>query len=1798
MSFGDFYGSGVMQDPLLYQQMLRSQIGTQGFFPGLSGMHALRHPSFPATFSRFEADYNRGYYQQSDQRGFLSMIGASLGSLALNQTPLAVNNMNFQRNLENYRNTIAYSRGRLELMQRQAWAMMNRFAAQAARQRGVVYDREQQEKLRNAVLGPVGQIGLVGAQTLLGDELLENAFGVRGSGAGMYDAAYNQATYFTEPGGIPWSPEARSQYAARAASMLYLDPEALRQRKLNSLEGGRLYNALTARGLLGSFSEDVSSLRPADVREAGIRYLETARPDAVRSEILRQSQKRILAAREINLLSDRISQTQQSLRRETDPVRIGEKTREIYQLQETRTQLEQDHGLTPRIISYRGSLDELDSTLRSLSLASPTGPPPESLRNNAARLLRETGFEPSGGTDLDLTDPRNVENLSAFVGRTRQRLEEISRLSGAASQDEVQTERERIEPVVSRLAEQLRAGGSDKLRYLENRLRERNGLEAAGRQEEAERMDSEIQDRLAEIAKESSEPAWSGPEGRLAAERVRLEYQSRPEAIEEAEHRILFRERQRRTSEDRHRLYGETAADAERVGLRSSGALHADTEAIPVDAMVSESDLYQEAIRNPELERAIRNEAKLKAASRRYTDYEKAIKALQESMTEHSKSMEELVDAMTGFAGGNLSSMDPLRLRRNVRQTYALARQLGQGDEYVAGVLGQSTEVMRALRLEEGYVPYLTQQTILDRTAATRHPVDAGVRGSRPAEETAAVRSMERANFLESDDSNTAGVLLRMREKGQLQAGSAAETYLNRLLAGQRVEALSPVQVREMILSSVKPGQGWETHLERMLSDRRSNQASLLDHQEMLSEITDSMQEARILQNTSYSLGMELAASGPVRPVLQKLIETRPDLDAGRLSVSFSNQFQSSAKRAMERFLDSEERNRIAAERQISPRDFDRNERVFTYLLQEEIRRTAGTAEAGSLDQLSATAAADFLASDEGHTLVAQTVPLTFERTLGNVQGVLQRFDRGTKEERRQFERAAERQSLMDEAASIVLPASLVARGAELIGGGASPSQLLSGILNLYDTGPDSEVMRIYKETETNLDHLTAVQERIREVSATPVSATFTAERKREILSGLQEELETARQKHFDNANRFRTAIDPLVERFTKQEEAALANQLGHDVSLLKQVTNVPDETGRIRIKAARPSDLRINETTGLVEAHEGNGVWGLKRDALYAGEVTTKDKDGKEITTYRKLSGNAQEGWTYRDESGRAAAYTGEIMTGTQRLVRDRDGLVNTPYVYLNDAWYFRDAETEQLHLLVDEQGVAVYGSKADEVLRGPQLDAETSEGFTKRLREQGIKEDATARFSEEDNRKIEQLRMLERQAERKTLAETPEERWNRLANSQVKGTTGLRSVKVRAASNASGESFPVIDRGSREEDERNAWNLYQTQLRELSPLVGEYFREGNIDILLGAGIDVRDMPVRRKYWQELTDEKAKDASIAEVAGMKAKEASAKQLGREAAAPFNNLGRTRLTDEQFQLLQGDLTSRTKPILDGRKELNYDQLLRLDAAMQEIESDSYQPKDRRDAAAEAREMLQPVLKNSLAVRERELKLQEAREAAGLVLDSAPAEGYRTDRAGTFAEGTARTPPKDPESGTVPIQGSLDFTDTITKEITVPPESSVPEETPSGTAPVSSSDPMSAFNRAVSQSSSFLDIFREGQGQSSFPQKPAERLPWMIPSTREVLRERLSLPFYRTLERLSQGVSPEADPLESGSAPFSRSGNIPITPEGEPTYKSQSCTLQADRVQFSVDSMTVEGGVVSVTGTGESRGSRPGSPLVI
>ncbi len=50
------------------------------------------------------------------------------------------------------------------------------------------------------------------------------------------------------------------------------------------------------------------------------------------------------------------------------------------------------------------------------------------------------------------------------------------------------------------------------------------------------------------------------------------------------------------------------------------------------------------------------------------------------------------------FAGGNLHQMDTVQPKRTVQQAYALARQLGHGDEYVEGLMGQSPTDARCAR--------------------------------------------------------------------------------------------------------------------------------------------------------------------------------------------------------------------------------------------------------------------------------------------------------------------------------------------------------------------------------------------------------------------------------------------------------------------------------------------------------------------------------------------------------------------------------------------------------------------------------------------------------------------------------------------------------------------------------------------------------------------------------------------------------------------------------------------------------------------------------------------------------------------------------------------------------------------------------------------------------------------------------------------------------------------------------------------------------------------------------------------
>ncbi|HBT75881.1 MAG TPA: hypothetical protein DEB39_02925, partial [Planctomycetaceae bacterium] len=797
MSYPFNPATDIYADSDYAQQVVNQYQGNQYYVPGFNS---------DDSSIGFGRHYGRGFYQFEDSRSSPTALATTAASIFRGKRAVPFNERNLGQNLDVYENSRAYSQGRMHQLQMAAMERANNMARNVALQRNQFYGAEQQTRLERMFSSAAMSVMLSGAQAVMPADTFEAMFGRAGSAMGMYDAAYSQSTYRLGGDGSRWTPDRRLRYASQAMSMLYQDPIQRSKRLFHSVQGGELWTNLEAMGLLGGNDENYFEREPRETVRSAIGYFRDNNVSPHASQRTRDLHEKVQKRQAINDRRRELSDLRDIINSPLDDDQKLEAIREYRQKSSELSRLEKDTGTTPHTRTDSMPADMSKATAAMQNLQShynrrlSYGRDREGFDRETERLaliaqkeIVDANLGAASGHSIDLNnldDDRTRQRIVNSLERAQETREQYVRAeqqakAGVTDRD-IDTQATRyIREAQNRFAEIVSAPDRDAGMANSRRLDEL--LVKAQKVFEIQARKG-TEEEVAEARKKAIEAAGGGLTGELVLQMAnrKLLGESLDLRSDDSETRKIIR---RRIQDDRNTVMEGTRhrIDEEllRGGFKSRDIDTVDLTELPLNEIVSLSDAIIAAQDDPRLAEWLKNSATINSKKSRWAEYEKAIKALQESITDKNASPAKLLETLNNFAGGNLHQMDTVQLKRTVQQTYALARQLGQGDEYVEASMGQSQQMLAALGVNRAFTGWHGMQGLAHKAAVLENPEYLGVWGAQSSAETTATADSHRAAWLKSDVANQWGAALNVRDMyGDFREGSSADNYMRALERG------------------------------------------------------------------------------------------------------------------------------------------------------------------------------------------------------------------------------------------------------------------------------------------------------------------------------------------------------------------------------------------------------------------------------------------------------------------------------------------------------------------------------------------------------------------------------------------------------------------------------------------------------------------------------------------------------------------------------------------------------------------------------------------------------------------------------------------------------------------------------------------------------------------------------------------------------------------------------------------------------------------------------------------------------
>jgi len=1467
------------------QQVVNQYQGNRYYVPGFnSGDRPLE----------FVESHGRGYYRYADERSGPTAMAATGTALLTGKVAIPFNRRNLGHNLDVYENSRAYFQGRMRQLQRMALDRADRMARNVAVQRNRFYGAQQQERLARMFESAATSVFLSGAQAMMPPEVFEALFGRAGSGMGMYDAAYSQSTYRLKSDGSRWSPGERLRYASQATSMLYLDPFERRRRLFDSVEGGRLWSSLEAMGLLGGNEADAFDQAPEEAVKSAIEYFRDTELAPHASQRTRGLHERIQKRQAINDRRRELANLQDAINSPLDDDQKLQAIKEYRQKSSELLRLEKDSLVMPH--------RELDRTPVDMGKAT------AAMQNLQAHYNRRTSY----GRDQERFD-RETERLALIAQK-----EIVDANLGTASGHSIDLNNLGDDKARQRIVSSLERAQTSREQYIQAERQAKAALTDQDVEAGTQRHIRAAQERFSEIVTDPDRDAGMTNSRKLddlltKAQKV-FEIQARKGTAEEMEEakrkavetagggaigelvlqianrKLLGESLDLRGDDPETREIVKRSIRAERTatvesarlkideellhgGLRSRDWEKIDLSELPLDEIVSFSEAIIAAQDDPRLAEWLKNSAMINSKKGRWAEYEKAIRALQEAITDKNASPSKLLETLHNFAGGNLHQMDVTQLKRTVQQTYALARQLGQGDEYVEASMGQSQQMLAALGVNRAFTGWHGMQGLAHKAAVLENPEYLGVWGAQSSAETTATADAHRAAWLKSDVANQWGAALNVKRiYGEFRAGSSADNYMTALERGdstfERITTdaegnrrseqwsvqMSEMQWRQVVSESFDTDdpdriKAARSSLGAVIANRGVNQKAIYDNPDQAAVV----QHAHSAAQFTTSVAMASRASTARGFVNQQAAERTDTM--GVTATERGRVLQQVYLEMADQMLDSDQVERIVRTSGIDREDPYFIGKIGAAFQQESFAAVLKTAPKDSAEYKVAEAYVDLMANQKDRDEMAVPIQhLLDEIGLNtghqNAVNALKNLSRKVAAGQQvQVAVAAEEQRQKDAYSEGFSP-SMLARFSDSLGEGATFEEIVNALFQTVDLDPVSDLMQAhkdFKEANARVRRLDIERSRILR------NRDLSEEDRVRLLGKNEERRRSAIQNLGDAQATLQPELTAMRLGFEKMSTAEFDSVFGMDLDLLNQVVTVEDQPGgRFRLRKLKKDEVRINAESGIMQVREGQ-TWVDKQDAAYFAQMSQKSEQGEEYYFKELFRENGQ--WKYLDDDGSLVTFDpnaegSKMAIGTKILTRAQDGSVKAANYQWTNGFLTKTSEDGlttnvvtdsdgQLIRMDSELGKAIYTSSDDGVLNQELIHA--------------IESNRSDLVTVLDAKTLSQGKAAQRHAataadESKTSRQ--EQKIRDLANQYIDSTGAIgeiEPVKVEL----DGETFYML-RGAKDENARLAeLDMYRNEQAKQQAEITAYFEADDADVKKYLQNENEDLREARKTYR-----------------------------------------------------------------------------------------------------------------------------------------------------------------------------------------------------------------------------------------------------------------------------------------------------------------------------------------------------------
>ena len=1417
----------------------------------------------------FNENFGRGFFRYEDERSAPTALFATGLSLLTGKRAIPFNSRNLGTNFDVYESSRAYSQGRARQLQQAAFERANSLARKVAVQRNRFFGAEQEQRLANLFSTAASSITLTGMQAMMDPNTFEAMFGRAGSGMGMYDAAYAASTYRLQGNGSRWPPGERLRYASQATSMLYLDPMERRKRLLNSVEGGRLWTSLEAMGLLGGNDAIPFDQEPGETLQDAVAFFRENEPAPGTTDRTRNLHERVQKHQAINDRRKELSDLQDIINSPLDDDQKLEAVREFRHKSSELLKLEKDSNIVPHTgkETTPSDLAKVVSAMQELQAHSHRqnsygtdkteyDKETERLALIAQKELLDANIKASSGRSIDLA------NLGDDT--TRQRIVSSLERAQGARQEYLQAEKQShsalTDNVIARFADKYFQEAETRFANIVND-KDRDAGMANSRKfdtllQKAQKL-FDIQalqgseEEILEARQKALEAAGGGKEAELVLQMVNRKLHGRspdlcdddPETTEIVKRLI---QEERKTVQETARI--KVDEELLKGGFKSGDLDQFDLSELPLGEIVSLSEAILAAQDDPRLAEWLRNSAMIGSKKGRWAEYEKAIKSLQESITDKNSSPAKLLETLNNFAGGNLHQMDVTQLKRTVQQTYALARQLGQGDEYVEDSMAQSQQMLATLGVNRAFSGWHGMRSLAQQTAALENPEYLGVWGAQSTAETTTAQSQQRAAWLASQSANQWGTALNLRETyGEFRKGSSAANYLKALEQGDtsfdyvdtdeqgqtRTKRMS-VQMSDYQFHQMIPDSLDTTDPERIKAARSSVGSFLRNRSANQHEIFKHQSEAALVQQTQVAAQFVNTVAGTARAVTARSFinqQASRELEKQGISDTDRNRILQKVYKTMaNEFLDSDQVERVLREQGIERDDTYLAGKVGVILQKEEFERILRTEPADSEAVQVAQVYLDLMQNSKDQAEMAVPVQELLDE-IGLKTGHKDAINAAKELSRKNSAReqvhiaVASEESRQKEAYTEGFSHDMLTRIADSLGEGATFGEMVNAALQLVDLEPDSDLIQAHRDfSNANAK----VRELEIERGKIIRNKNLSDEQRTDRLAQNDRLKETAVQ----NLGDAQATLQPLLREMRigleQMSTVEFDSKFGMDLDLLNQVATVEDSTsGQFRLRKLKKGEVRVDTEMGLVQVREGD-TWVNKQDAAYFAQLSHKNEQGEEEHYFKELF-RENNTWKYRDDDGSLRQFDpkadgSKLAVGTRILTRAQDGSIKASNLHWTNGFLTRTGEegnttnvvtdSEGNFITMDSQlGQAIYSSSEDGFLNPDILRAiETNNAnLVTALDSKTLKQGAAAR------------RRAAVDTDDSTVSQH-EENIRTLANQYVDSTGAIGEIEPYKVE-MDGETFYMLSGYGNEKTRRQEWEQYRQEKKKQESDLTAYF-------------------------------------------------------------------------------------------------------------------------------------------------------------------------------------------------------------------------------------------------------------------------------------------------------------------------------------------------------------------------------------